>query len=200
MAPVDAAGGPAARGKEHMNEKQSTMAERIRALREMKVAQLVVAYERAFNEPPRSKNKNFLWRRVAWKWQADLEGGGLPERVKARLAEIACDVEEAITKRRRAVAGPAAPAKTETAVGRSEVVPLARVRREGLPLPGTRLTRTYHDREISVTIHESGVECGGVMYRSLSAAANAITGSHVSGMAFFGLRPRKSSAKGRAKK
>ncbi len=38
---------------------------------------------------------------------------------------------------------------------------------------------------------EGGYECDGVVYRSLSAVAKAVTGSHWSGRRFFGLTQRK---------
>jgi hypothetical protein len=56
---------------------------------------------------------------------------------------------------------------------------------------GTKLTRTYKGKRITVVVMEKGFEFEGSLYRSLSAIANKITGSHVSGNAWFGLRVRK---------
>ncbi len=188
--------GAAPRKEANVDEKSKSVAERIRALREMKFVELVAEYEKAFGEKPRSKNREHIWRRVAWKWQADLEGGGLSERAKARLAEVAADVEAAIVKRGATLPATKRGAGNEK-VARTETVPFPRVRREGLPLPGTVLTREYHGKTLRVTVLEDGVESEGMKYRSLSALANAITGSHVSGVAFFKLKPRETGAKGR---
>ena len=47
------------------------------------------------------------------------------------------------------------------------------------------LTRTYKGDSLQVLVLADGFEFEGVKYRSLSAAAKAICGSHVNGFAFF---------------
>lgn len=194
--------GAAPRKEPRMGEpKLTTVAERIRALREMKVPELLAEYEKSFGEKPRSKNREHLWRKIAWKQQADAEGGGLSDRAKARIAEIASEVDAALAKRGANL--PSAKRGAEgTKAARTETVPFPRVRREGLPLPGTTLTREYKGKEVRVKVLESGVEHEGAVFHSLSALANAITGSHVSGIAFFKLNaPKKGSIeKGRKAK
>jgi len=54
-------------------------------------------------------------------------------------------------------------------------------------VPGTILSREYKGREVRVLVLEKGFECDGQVYRSLSAVAEAITGSHWNGWLFFGL-------------
>lgn len=61
------------------------------------------------------------------------------------------------------------------------------VRDARAPKPGTILTRVYHGQQITVTTVDAGFQYAGKVYRSLSAVAAVITGSHCSGMAFFGL-------------
>jgi Protein of unknown function (DUF2924) len=56
-----------------------------------------------------------------------------------------------------------------------------------VPLPGTVLTREYRGEAIRVTVLEKGFEWEGQVYRSLTAIANAVTGSHWNGYGFFGL-------------
>ena len=56
-----------------------------------------------------------------------------------------------------------------------------------LPRPGTILTRRYKGRTLQVEVLEHGFAFEGQTYRSLSAVANAVTGSHCSGHFFFGL-------------
>ena len=56
---------------------------------------------------------------------------------------------------------------------------------------GTKLTRIYKGKRITVIVRDKGFEFDGSLYRSLSAIANKITGSHVSGNAWFGIAKRK---------
>ncbi|MAE61465.1 MAG: hypothetical protein CMJ49_08940 [Planctomycetaceae bacterium] len=57
--------------------------------------------------------------------------------------------------------------------------------------PGTRLLREWHGDRYEVIVEADGFRYAGKTYRSLSAVARAISGSHVSGNSFFGLVPRK---------
>lgn len=53
-------------------------------------------------------------------------------------------------------------------------------------LEGTRLVREWNGVTHVVDVHEDGFTWQGREYRSLSAIANAITGTHWSGPRFFG--------------
>ena len=56
-------------------------------------------------------------------------------------------------------------------------------------MPGTTLIREWDRHEYRVTVTSDGLyELDGNRYKSLSAAAKAITGTHWSGPAFFGLK------------
>lgn len=66
-----------------------------------------------------------------------------------------------------------------------ETIPLVTDPR--LPQPGSILTRVYKGEHIDVTVLANGFEYEGKRFKSLSAAARAITGSHVNSFAFFGL-------------
>jgi hypothetical protein len=59
-----------------------------------------------------------------------------------------------------------------------------------VPLPGQILRRLYKGRVLHVRILPQGFEFEGAVYRSLSAVAKAITGSHTSGFLFFRLRDK----------
>ena len=52
---------------------------------------------------------------------------------------------------------------------------------------GTRLIRDWHGVGHTVTVLENGFEYDGKQWRSLTAIAKAITGSHWNGPRFFGL-------------
>ena len=56
-----------------------------------------------------------------------------------------------------------------------------------LPLPGTLLSRKWKGRTILVEVLAKGFRHDSQHYFSLSAIANAITGTRWNGLAFFGL-------------
>lgn len=58
-------------------------------------------------------------------------------------------------------------------------------------MPGTVLARQYKGRTITVTVLEDGFEYAGEVFRTLSAVAKAVTGSHWNGYHFFGLKGAK---------
>jgi hypothetical protein len=64
----------------------------IEALRHMTVGQLKNNYRDVFGEASRSNHKQFLFRRIAWRIQANAEGG-LSERARRRALEIANDAD-----------------------------------------------------------------------------------------------------------
>lgn len=52
--------------------------------------------------------------------------------------------------------------------------------------PGTRLVRDWHGKGHTVTVLDKGFEYDGKIWRSLTAIAKAITGTHRNGPRFFG--------------
>src|ERR1700730_10864855 len=76
------------RTEEKMNETQ--IREQLEGLRHMTVGQLKDKYREAFGETSRSGHKQFLFRRIAWRLQANA-CGGLSERARRRALEIAND-------------------------------------------------------------------------------------------------------------
>lgn len=142
----------------------------------MTVAELRVEWERLYGEPTRSRNRDYLWRRLAWKVQ-ELAHGGLSSPAKARLDAIAPDpFTRAPTPRR----GGPCPAPT----------PIRR-RNTGVPSPGTVLIRVYHGRELRLLVLDDGFEYEGQRFGSLSEAARHVTGSRWNGRLFWGLTKRK---------
>ena len=145
-------------------------------LRNMNVAELRRQYEDLFGEQSKSANKQYLFRRIAWRMQADA-CGGLSERAQRRAEEIADDRD----LRTRL---PADFLARETwASGRSR-------RDWRIPCPGTLLTRKYDRRQIVVKVLEDGFEYESRHYTSLSAIAREVTGTRWNGLLFFGLTER----------
>jgi hypothetical protein len=64
----------------------------VAALQRMTVNELRERYREVFGEESRSRNKQFLWKRIAWRTQA-LEEGGLSERARRRAMELAKDAD-----------------------------------------------------------------------------------------------------------
>jgi len=152
---------------------------RIDALRQMTVAQLQEEWRRLMNEEPRSRNRVWMWRRLAWAIQAK-EYGGLSERAKRRIEELIPLAEAWMPIGKRALERRLSP------------TPIPK-RDPRLPRPGTVLTRPYKGRTLAVTVLEDGFEYDGRRYASLTAIATAVTGSHWNGMHFFGLKRRETA-------
>src|SRR5581483_10744994 len=66
--------------------------QQIEALRHMTTGQLKAKYHEVFREVSRSNHKQFLFRRIAWRIQADA-WGGLSDRARQRALEIANDAD-----------------------------------------------------------------------------------------------------------
>jgi Protein of unknown function (DUF2924) len=64
----------------------------IEELRGLNVAALKTRYLAVFGEESKSSNKQFLFRRIAWRLQAQIEGD-LSERARRRADEIATDAD-----------------------------------------------------------------------------------------------------------
>lgn len=153
----------------------------LKRLGTLKTPQLKARYAELFGEPTRCNNRPYLIKRIAWRLQADAEGD-LSERARQRAAEIADDSD----LRLQAPSGIAEPAKISDASSPKHAIASLRIQRASdVPLAGSTLWRTYKGKAYSVIVLPKGFECEGKVYRSLSAVANAITGSHWNGAKFF---------------
>jgi len=155
------------------------MREGIEALRHMTVGQLKQKYRDVFGEASRSNHKQFLFRRIAWRMQANA-WGGLSERARRRALEIADDADLRIRAPRNFL-------KVELDESRTIETRVAPTEDPRLPIPGTMLVRRYRGMDIVVRVREDGFEYDGHVYRSLSSAVRVATGTPWNGFAFFGL-------------
>ena len=153
----------------------------IARLPDLRVADLQERYEQVFGEECRSRNKQYLIRRIAWRLQAN-EEGGLSASTLKKAEELAVDAETRVT----------APRQNSTK--NVEVVnakPSAFVDWDPrLPPPGNMVERQYKGKMIRVVVLQEGFEYEGQRYRSLSAIAKAVSGTHTNGFLFFRLRRR----------
>jgi hypothetical protein len=121
-----------------------------------------------FGHPaPKSLRRNFLARAVAYQMQVEAYGG-LSVATKRRLREIANAVRTG---------------DANAMLGSSRIK------------PGTQMIRQWQNTTHTVTALVEGFEWNGRTYKSLSAVANAITGTNWNGFAFFGIKRAPSGNK-----
>lgn len=146
------------------------------ALEAMTVRELRERYAEVFREPPRTRHKIWLIRRIIWRLQANAEGD-LSERARRRAAELVNDADLRLY-----------PPKSSRPASKDYLAPLEADHFDArLPSPGQTLTRVYKGRMLHVGILPKGFEFEGMVYKSLSAVAKAITDTHTNGYLFFRL-------------
>jgi len=150
--------------------------QQVAAMRRMTVGQLRSKYAEVFGESTHARHKQWLVRRIAWRMQALVEGD-LSQRARRRAAELANDADLRMLPPRITKPAPAT-ARASTASD------------DRLPMPGTIITRQYKGQALQVRVLPEGFEFEGQTYKSLSAVAKVITGSHCNGYHFFRLAGR----------
>jgi len=145
---------------------------RLAALLEMTVGDLADLYLSLYGEPTRSRNRDYLRKRLAWRIQ-EMAEGGLSQRAIKRIAELGDNLPERWRMRQAAAEQPITPPPTD--------------RDPRLPPVGAQLRRIYQGTPHDVTVVEDGFLYQGQRYRTLSAVAKLITGTAWNGFLFFGL-------------
>jgi hypothetical protein len=154
----------------------------INALRQMTVGELRVEWERLYGEPSRSRNRDYLWRRLAWRVQ-EIAYGGLTGAAKARIVELTpatftrSQLPAGFNPTERQATSPGAPRRSDPR----------------LPKPGSTLLRRYKNQDIRVRVLDDGFEYDGRHFDSLTEIARVVTGSAWNGYLFFGLARRTRS-------
>jgi hypothetical protein len=170
--------------KERNTSMDPTILTSLAAFEDLKVAQLKQRYRELFGEESKSSNKQFLFRRIAWRLQADREGD-LSERARRRASEIADDRDLRLRAPKEFLVPP------DSGFCR---IDRTRPSKDGrLPAPGTLLTRRVGDRQIVVKVLADGFQYQSRHYRSLSAIAREATGTRWNGLLFFGLAERRNA-------
>jgi hypothetical protein len=146
------------------------------ALEKLTTKQLRQRYAELFGETTNANNRIWLLRRIAWRLQAQSQGG-LSERAKNRAKELAnyADLRLNPPTPRQSKKISAAPSSAPGPVDRR------------LPIAGTLLCRLYKGKPVRAKVLAQGIEYEGKTFASLSAVAKAITGSHTNGYLFFRL-------------
>jgi hypothetical protein len=141
----------------------------IERLRRASLAGLREKFREVFQEEARTRHREHLFRRIAWRLQA-LAEGDLTERARGRAREIAQDADL------RKVAPRDFFSVEDKTV---QTTPGDRDRRQQdrrLPLPGAMLSRKWKGRTILVEVLAKGFQYENRHYTSLSAIAVATCG------------------------
>ncbi|MCP3169976.1 DUF2924 domain-containing protein [Myxococcus qinghaiensis] len=172
--------------------------QQLAALASMSVPDLAAKYQELYGEPTRSRNRDYLKKRLAFRIQ-ELAEGGLSARAVARIAELGDKLPERWRMRQVEETKPSAPPPPAAPGGRAAAAdgsaPAADGRDARLPPPGTVLTRVFKGAQHRVTVREGGIEYEGQLHRSLSFVAKLITGTAWNGYSFFGLKDGASKQK-----
>ena len=144
-----------------------TVLAQLTALQRMSVNELKAKWEELFGTTAPNNARAFLELRIGYRIQ-ELTYGGLSRETRRTLDLLADEVEGKVSRKGMAYD-------------------------ERNPLPGTKLVREWNGTEHMVTIRHDGYELSGKKYKSLSAAAKAITGTNWNGFRFFGLRDKRRS-------
>lgn len=157
----------------------------ISLLKQMTVRELREKFEEVFGEPTRAGNKDFLFKRIAWRIQS-LAEGDLSKRARRRAELLARDADLRTT-------APRTQPATTVGSGANDAKPVPASTDERIPPSGSVLTREYRGQAYHVVVRDDGFEYDGQVFRSLSAVAKAITGSHWNGLLFFKIAKPKAS-------
>jgi hypothetical protein len=141
-----------------------SVAAQIAALKTTPIADLKAQWRQLFESEPPPFNRRYLESRLAYRIQ-ELSYGGLKPETVERLQALAEELEDGPSTRRGWA--------------------------KGRPIAGTQLVREWQGAEHRVTVTEGGFLHGGKPYKSLSAIANAITGTRWNGWVFFGLKSQR---------
>lgn len=196
------AGGALSEDQEEVMPRKAlaALAVKLEALRMMTVGELQKQYRVLCGEKSRSRNKEYLQKKIRWRLQVPIEGGrsnSARNRVQTCLDDHAPSSIRALepTTEFFAVASASAPERGNERP-RGQPRPKARKPRRDprLPAPGAVLTRLHAGMLHEVTVLEDGFEYRGKREPSLSKIARRITGSAWNGFVFFGLPAGKVTA------
>jgi hypothetical protein len=146
----------------------SSVASQLATLPSLPMPDLWALWDQHFPRRPAHRNRHYVESRLAYRIQEQAYGA-LPTPIRRMLVEAG-----------------AKHSKIKSAAGRSA---------QTLLMPGTTLIREWDEREYRVTVTPEGrYALDGQVFKSLSAVARHITGTHWSGPKFFGLRDKTEAA------
>jgi hypothetical protein len=161
--------------------------DQIDELAAMNVAALQQRHKELFGEGPVSAHRQFLFRKIAWRLQADREGG-LPDSARELARAIARDAPL-----RARVISNAEKLRAGIPMERTTTAMIAPGHDSRLPMPGGLILKQFRGETIVVKVVDEGFEYRDRRYTSLSAIAQEITGTKWNGFLFFGLTKEKAN-------
>ncbi len=141
---------------------EASVVTQLAALKRMTIIELKAKWESLFGTPAPNNSRSYLELRLGYRVQ-ELTLGGLSRETRRTLDLLADEIEGR--------------------AGRKAIMTDSRN-----PVVGTRLVREWGGVEHTVTVIKDGFDWQGQKFKSLSAAARAITGTQWNGYRFFGLR------------
>ena len=144
----------------------------IMALKDSSTGELLKQYKELYGENATGTHKTYLWRKIAYRLQ-EQRNGSLSAKAQTKLKAL---IEQHDPINNEALR-PDKPIVSQQ----------ASIKDERLPIPGTVITKEYKGANYKVKVLEKGFEYNGKIYKTLSAIAKEITGSHWNGYLFFGL-------------
>lgn len=156
----------------------------IDVLQQMTTSELAERYEELYGQPVRTRHRAYLIRKVAWRIQANAEGD-LTERARKRAAELADDADIRVMAPKTTIVPPG----DDVDVSVTRQLPNGEHNDPRIPSPGSAIMREYKGRTLRVVVlaDNDGFEFEGERFRTLSAIAKKVTGSHINGFRFFRL-------------
>jgi hypothetical protein len=148
------------------NRNRNSVLRQLAALQKMSLKGLQEKWRDLYGSEPPQLKSTFLKKRLAYRIQ-ELFYGGISRTSMNTIAEVILDDPRANLKRTK-----------------------HKVEKNGKILSGTRFIREWGGERHEVIAREKGFEYKGKMFRSLSAIATEITGTHWNGKLFFGLKKR----------
>jgi hypothetical protein len=161
------------------------LANQMAALDQMTTGDLAARYAELHGQPCRTRHRAYLIRKIAWRIQANAEGD-LSERARRREAELANDADLRVMAPKTMIW----PQQMGEAAVVTQPVQAAQTKPidPRVPAPCTVIVREHKGRTHRVAVlPDGGFEYEGQRYRTLSAVAKRITGSHINGYRFFKL-------------
>jgi hypothetical protein len=168
---------------------EPSIAAQVVALTHLNVAQLREKWHEVFGEPTAQRHKQYMVKRIAWELQRRESGEELSPGAKRRLDELQDEFRNSPPETWfKGARHNRTPIKT--------MAPKAKARATAKsPIGDSTLTRDYKGQRVVVNVRGlREFEWNGTIYTSLSAVAKAVTGSHCSGNAFFGLTKKGGAA------
>lgn len=160
--------------QESQNGKNNSVLRQIAALTDMPYDELKNLWRTLIGNDPPAYNRTFIVKHLAHRMQ-EIHYGGLSERSRSIMADAlrtgGFDKDGRMLDSRRKQRD--------------------RERMSNMPVIGTRLMREWNGSRYEAVVVSGGFEYAGRKYKSLTAVALAITGTHWNGRAFFGLKTPK---------